>query len=198
MSHALRTTSARKLEVLDARCCLRGVPENWGAVTADDVCAERKKRGRISCPSRNDHRGPLRLLLSDCNYFRATNCTLTRTAVTSSMTAGKRALARNLKRRWCFGSPAFVPLLWEIRGFAALPRDRCASSFSQFSGRKLFYTWAILNWRRLNLFRTSGRKPHFAKRGTPGTVAVAMPLAAGTCRRCSSIGAVDTATRTNQ
>jgi len=114
------------------------------------------------------------------------------------MTAGKRALARNLKRRWCFGSPAFVPLLWEIRGFATLPRGRCASSFSQFSGRKHFYTGANLNWCRLNLFRTSGCKLRFAKGGKLGTIAVAAPLAADTCRRCSSTCAVDTAIRTNQ
>jgi hypothetical protein len=48
-------------------------------------------------------------------------------------------------------------LCWEIRGFAALPRDRCASSFSQSLGREHFYTGSNPNWRRLNLFREQGR-----------------------------------------
>lgn len=48
-------------------------------------------------------------------------------------------------------------LCWEIRGFAALPRDRCASSFSQSMARKHFYTGSNLNWCRLNLFREQGR-----------------------------------------
>ena len=69
----------------------------------------RKKRGRISCPSRNDHRGPLRLLLSDSNYLRTIRCTPICTAVISFITAGKRAIARNPSRWWCFGSPTFVP-----------------------------------------------------------------------------------------
>ena len=48
-------------------------------------------------------------------------------------------------------------LCWEIRGFAALPRDRCASSFSQSMARKDFYTGSNLNWCRLNLYREQGR-----------------------------------------
>ena len=74
-----------------------------------DVRNARKKRGRISCPSHNDHRGLLHLLLSHSDYFRPICCTPIRTADMSRMTGGKRACARNLKRRWCFGSPAFVP-----------------------------------------------------------------------------------------
>lgn len=57
----------------------------------------RKKRGRISCPSHNDHRGLLRLLLSHCNYLRTICCTPIRTAASSCMTAGKRTCARNLR-----------------------------------------------------------------------------------------------------
>lgn len=47
--------------------------------------------------------------------------------------------------------------VWEIRGFAALPRDRCASSFSHSSGRKHFYIGSNSNCCRLNLFHEQGR-----------------------------------------
>ena len=137
----------------DAACvaCLKFQARSLPTTTALN---DQKKRGRISCPSRNDHRGPLRLLLSDSNYFRTICCTPIRTAVMSFRTAGKRAFARNPSRRWCFGSPTFVPLLREIRGFAALPRDRCAFSCSQSSGREHFYTGTNLNWCGLNLIIT--------------------------------------------
>ncbi len=48
-------------------------------------------------------------------------------------------------------------LLWENRGFAALPRDRCASSFSQSLGRKHFYTGSNPNWCRLNILSKLAR-----------------------------------------
>lgn len=60
---------------------------------------------------------------------------------------------------------------WEIRGFAALPRDRCAFSFSQSLGREHFYTGSNLNWCRLNLFRQQGRRPRSANTGKLETVA---------------------------
>jgi hypothetical protein len=50
-----------------------------------------------------------------------------------------------------FRKPGFHPLFREIRGVAALPRGRCAFSFSQSSGRKHFYTSANLIWCGLNL-----------------------------------------------
>jgi hypothetical protein len=109
----------------------------------------------MSCPSCNDHRGPLRLLLGDSYHFRTHCCTPIRAAVMTLMTAHSRALARNPGRRWCFGSPTFIPLLREIRGFATLPRDRCAISCSQTSGPGYFYTGTHQDWRRFNLFRTN-------------------------------------------
>ena len=48
-------------------------------------------------------------------------------------------------------------LLWENRGFAALPRDRCASSFSQSLGRKHFYTGSNPNWCGLNILSKLAR-----------------------------------------
>lgn len=71
------------------------------------------------------------------------------------MTARSRALARDPGRRRCFGNPAFVPLLREIRGFASLLRSRCAFSCSQTSGPGYFYTETQQDWRRFNLFRTN-------------------------------------------
>jgi hypothetical protein len=119
-------------------------------------CKAAKKRGRISCPSRNDHQGLLRLLLSDSYHLRTLCCTPIRTAVTGLMTARSRASARNSGRRWCFGNPAVVPLLREIRGFASLSRDRCALSCSQSSGLECFYTGTNQDCCRLNLLLTQG------------------------------------------
>jgi len=42
-------------------------------------------------------------------YFVFFLATAIRYAALSHKAAGKRAFARNPRRRWCFGSPAFVP-----------------------------------------------------------------------------------------
>ena len=116
-----------------------------------------KKRGRISCPSRNDHRGPLRLLLGDSYYFRTLCCTPIRTAVMSLHDCWQACPRTQSKSTVVFRKPGFRPVTPGDPWLCG-PASRQVCLFVQ----PILRPWVLLhrnesNWRRFNLFRRRHR-----------------------------------------
>jgi len=81
-------------------CHMRGLRQ-FLRLRCDDARAERPKKKEAGFPA------PLAMTNVVCIVFFL--AAAIRKAALSHKTAGKRAFARNPRRRWCFGSPAFVP-----------------------------------------------------------------------------------------
>jgi hypothetical protein len=113
-----------------------------------------KKRGRIPRPSRNDPKVHFFFLATANTAYQrhSPHATSSRPTIND-----QRAFARTQPKTTVVVSGARLSsLMRENRGFAALPRGRCACSFSHCLGRKHFYSGLNRNWCRLNLFPAQG------------------------------------------